>query len=180
MHRCSWNETRFVNTLARRNKKHSPQLLSAPFSAFGYTNNLWRIDSCRGFGLRNYVSLFVNGRLHQVTGADAFLSLAEFLRTRLALTGTKVVCAEGDCGSCTVLCGRADGERFCYVPIDSCIQFVFQLDGTHIVTVEGLSHDGQLTPRARCNGRLSRIAMRLLHTRVRGGNDGARLRIAVR
>ena len=95
--------------------------------------------------MRNHVALFVNGRLHRVRGADAFLSLAEFLRTRIGLTGTKVVCAEGDCGSCTVLCGRVADDRFLYLPVDSCIQFVFQLDGTHIVTVEGLSRDGQLT-----------------------------------
>lgn len=96
--------------------------------------------------MRNHVSLFVNGKLHQVTGADAFLSLSEFLRRRLALTGTKVVCSEGDCGSCSVLCGRAGDKEFTYLPVDSCIQFVFQLDGTHIVTIEGLSHNGQLTP----------------------------------
>jgi xanthine dehydrogenase small subunit len=36
--------------------------------------------------------------------------------------------------------------RIKYLPIDSCIQFLFQLDGTHIVTVEGLRPDGQLNP----------------------------------
>lgn len=100
----------------------------------------------RGAVLRNHVALFVNGKLHQVSGADAFLSLSEFVRTRLAMTGTKVVCAEGDCGSCSVLCGRAGDEQFTYLPIDSCIQFVFQLDGAHIVTIEGLSQNGTLTP----------------------------------
>jgi xanthine dehydrogenase small subunit len=96
--------------------------------------------------LRNYVSLFVNGQRHQVAGADGFLSLAQFVRERLRLTGTKVVCAEGDCGSCTVLCGRVTENRFEYLPVDSCIQFLFQLDGAHVVTVEGLSCDGQPTP----------------------------------
>jgi xanthine dehydrogenase small subunit len=64
----------------------------------------------------------------------------------MRLTGTKVVCAEGDCGSCSVLIGRSDGQRINYRAVDSCIQFVFQLDGTHIVTVEGLSRGGCLTP----------------------------------
>src|ERR1044071_8661487 len=64
------------------------------------------------------------------------------------LTGTKIVCSEGDCGACSVLIGRAaaDGSRLFYRPIDSCIQFLFQLDGTHIVTIEGLG--GETDPSA--------------------------------
>jgi xanthine dehydrogenase small subunit len=75
-----------------------------------------------------------------VRGRDAFLSLSDYLRRVCGLTGTKIVCSEGDCGACSVLIGRtaADGSRLIYRPIDSCIQFLFQLDGTHIVTVEGL------------------------------------------
>src|SRR5881409_1645805 len=84
--------------------------------------------------------VWVNGRRHEVRGRDAFLSLSDFLRRASSLTGTKIVCSEGDCGACTVLIGRRsdDGARLVYRPIDSCIQFLFQLDSTHIVTVEGL------------------------------------------
>jgi xanthine dehydrogenase small subunit len=68
------------------------------------------------------------------------------LRRRLGLIGTKIVCSEGDCGACTVLVGRPTFERdaFTYVPVDSCIAFMFQLDGAHIVTVEGLRPDRKL------------------------------------
>lgn len=88
----------------------------------------------------DHLAIWVNGRRHVVRGADAFLSLSDFLRRKLGLMGTKIVCSEGDCGACTVLIGRAtDGEeRLTYLPVDSCIQYLFQLDGTHIVTVEGL------------------------------------------
>ena len=97
--------------------------------------------------MRDHVLLYINGRRRQVSGNDAFLSLSNFLRSRLGLTGTKIVCSEGDCGSCTVLIGRANGDRFDYRPVDSCIQRMFQLDGTHIVTVEGLAGDKcELTP----------------------------------
>jgi xanthine dehydrogenase small subunit len=84
--------------------------------------------------------LFVNGQRHVVRGPDAFLSLSDYLRRIHGLVGTKIVCSEGDCGSCTVLIGRPaeDGSRLVYRPVDSCIQFMFQLEGTHIVTVEGL------------------------------------------
>jgi xanthine dehydrogenase small subunit len=104
--------------------------------------------------MRDYILLFVNGQQHRVTSADAFLTLSEFLRNRLAMCGTKIVCSEGDCGSCSVLCGHAGatngattgkpGNEFKYAPIDSCIRFVFQLDGCHIITVEGLARDGEL------------------------------------
>lgn len=96
--------------------------------------------------MREQIVLYVNGHRHAVTGRDGFLPLAEFLRNRLRLTGTKVVCAEGDCGSCTVLLGRAEGARLAYRAINSCIQYLFQLDGTHVVTVEGLQRGSELTP----------------------------------
>jgi hypothetical protein len=41
-----------------------------------------------------------------VRGEAAFITLAEYLRLDRGLPGTKVVCAEGDCGACTVLVGR--------------------------------------------------------------------------
>lgn len=96
--------------------------------------------------MRDYVLFYVNGRRHEARGAQAFQSLSDFLRTELRLPGTKVVCAEGDCGSCTVLLGRPRGDRIAYRPITSCIQYVAQLDGAHIVSVEGLKYDGRLNP----------------------------------
>jgi xanthine dehydrogenase small subunit len=115
--------------------------------------------------VRDYVIIYVNGRRHEVRGARAFQSLSDFLRYDLGLTGTKVVCAEGDCGSCTILLGRLErsweGEapaepapqerrppeyKIRYRTACSCIQFLSQLDCTHIITVEGLKYDGQLNP----------------------------------
>jgi xanthine dehydrogenase small subunit len=99
--------------------------------------------------MRDHLILYVNGRRHEVRGERAFRSLADFLRYDLGLIGTKVVCAEGDCGSCMVFIGRVDRDdrsRFRYETVCSCIQFLCQLDCTHIVTVEGLKLDGQLNP----------------------------------
>src|SRR5206468_2170963 len=81
-----------------------------------------------------------------IRGGRAFQSLADFLRYDLGLFGTKVVCAEGDCGSCSVFLGRADANRINYKTVCSCIQFLYQLDCTHIVTIEGLKYDGKLNP----------------------------------
>ena len=98
--------------------------------------------------MREFILLFVNGQEHRVSGTDAFLTLSDFLRKRLCLCGTKIVCSEGDCGSCSTLCGRLNADRsaFEYLSIDSCIRFVFQLDGCHIITVEGLADGDQLHP----------------------------------
>src|SRR3954469_5744578 len=96
----------------------------------------------------DHVLIWVNGRRHEVRGREVFLSLTDYLRRVCGLTGTKIVCSEGDCGACSVLIGRAaaDGSRLIYRPVDSCIQFLFQLDGTHVITVEGLG--GETDPSA--------------------------------
>jgi xanthine dehydrogenase small subunit len=96
----------------------------------------------------DHVLLYVNGQRHEVRGRDVFLSLSDFLRRRLGLVGTKIVCSEGDCGACTVLIGRAaaDGSRLIYRSVDSCIQFLFQLESTHVVSVEGIG--GETSPSA--------------------------------
>ena len=98
--------------------------------------------------MRDYLHIFLNGEPIRVEGADAFVTLAEFLRRRRRLTGTKIVCAEGDCGACAVLVGRisAGGAAIRYSSVNSCIQTMFQLDATHIITVEGLKQDEELNP----------------------------------
>jgi len=96
----------------------------------------------------DHVLVYVNGRRHEVRGREAFLSLSDFLRRIHGLTGTKIVCSEGDCGACSVLIGRPsdDGSRLLYRPVDSCIHFLFQLDSTHVVTIEGIG--GESDPSA--------------------------------
>jgi xanthine dehydrogenase small subunit len=96
--------------------------------------------------MRDHVCFYLNGRPQAVRGEIAFETLTEYLRGRVGMPGTKVVCAEGDCGACTVLVGRPAGDGLTYLPVDSCIQFVFQLDGAHVVTVEGLARNGDLHP----------------------------------
>ncbi|KAA1259528.1 Nicotinate dehydrogenase FAD-subunit [Rubripirellula obstinata] len=115
--------------------------------------------------MRNYSLIFINGRKHVVKGRDAFLTLSEFLRKTLKLAGTKIVCSEGDCGSCSVLCGKNSGENngqeepIRYQAIDSCIRFVFQLDCCHIITVEGLAEepDGKKLTKEPCADQLSNL-----------------------
>ncbi len=95
----------------------------------------------------DHVLVWINGSRHEVRDREVFLSLSDYLRRRCGLTGTKIVCSEGDCGACSVLIGRpvADGSRLVYRPVDSCIQFLFQLDGAHVVTIEGLGGEADLS-----------------------------------
>jgi len=73
--------------------------------------------------------LEVNGHAYELP-ADAGTTLAEALRDDLRLTGTKVACAEGHCGACTVL---VDG-----MPTLSCITLAHAVDGARVTTIEGL------------------------------------------
>ena len=65
------------------------------------------------------------------------LTLLDLLRERLHLTGTKKSCGVGECGACTVI---VDKE-----PVNACLYLVGQLPGRTVYTVEGLSHDGELS-----------------------------------
>ncbi len=107
--------------------------------------------------MRDHLCFRVNGTPQRVEGADVFSTLSDFLRRRLGLMGTKVVCSEGDCGACSVLVGRPGvSGRWSYPALDACIQFLYQLDGAHVITVEGLAHDATLHPvqdaMIRCHG----------------------------
>ena len=74
------------------------------------------------------LSLTVNGQQRSLD-APVEMSLAQLLRERLGLTGTKVACNEGHCGACTVQVGG--------VPVLSCITLAHMVDG-EVTTIEGL------------------------------------------
>jgi len=64
--------------------------------------------------------------------------LADFLRDRLALTGTHIGCDTSQCGACVV---HLDGNS-----IKSCTTLVADCDGREIITIEGLASNGKLHP----------------------------------
>jgi aerobic-type carbon monoxide dehydrogenase small subunit (CoxS/CutS family) len=76
------------------------------------------------------IALTVNGA--PVTAeVEARLTLADFLREELDLTGTHLACEHGVCGNCTVLVDGASAR--------SCLMFAVQADGCAVTTVEGLA-----------------------------------------
>ena len=83
------------------------------------------------------VSVSVNGTLHMRT-VPVRLTLADFLRHELGLTGTHVGCEHGVCGACTVL---LDGRS-----ARACLTLAVQADGAEVTTVEGLARGESLSP----------------------------------
>jgi len=73
------------------------------------------------------------------------LVLLEFVRDVKCLSGTKEACREGECGACTVLVGKRQPDGgVAYKACASCLLPIGDVDGCHVVTVEGLS-GGALT-----------------------------------
>ena len=75
------------------------------------------------------LELKVNGERYELD-SPVGRTLAEALRDDLGLTGTKIACAEGHCGACTVL---LDG-----VPVYSCITLLHAVGEQNVTTIEGL------------------------------------------
>ncbi len=86
---------------------------------------------------KHEISLHINGRLTDAV-VHPNMSLLEMLRTQAGAPEVKLGCGEGVCGTCTVL---LDGE-----PVNSCLMFAVQADGSEVTTVRGLSAPGELHP----------------------------------
>ena len=83
------------------------------------------------------VAVRVNGQEHRVA-VDARVTLLDFLRERLGLTGTKKGCNFGECGACTV---HLDGRR-----VNACMVLAASVDGRAVTTIEGLAKGDELHP----------------------------------
>lgn len=84
------------------------------------------------------VTLNINGEEIKITSLPN-RTLLDVLREDLGLTGAKDACGgEGECGACTVL---LDGK-----PVNSCMVFIGQVNGSQVETIEGLAKNGELHP----------------------------------
>src|SRR5688572_22069180 len=83
------------------------------------------------------IRVTVNGASYE-REVEARLTLADFLREELDLTGTQLGCEHGVCGACTIL---YNGEA-----VRSCLMLAVQADGAELMTVEGLAQGDTLHP----------------------------------
>lgn len=86
---------------------------------------------------RRELTLTVNGERRTVECEDRQL-LVEVVREELGLKGTHIGCLNGDCGACTLEC---DGKI-----VKSCLMLAASVDGSEIVTIDGLGSPEELTP----------------------------------
>jgi aerobic-type carbon monoxide dehydrogenase small subunit (CoxS/CutS family) len=88
------------------------------------------------------LTITINGRRYGPTEVHADLTLNDYLREYLGLTGTKFGCGAAQCLSCAVIVDGPDGQSYtsptCIVPASS-------FDGKSIRTVEGHARNGELT-----------------------------------
>ena len=87
--------------------------------------------------MKRIVNMTVNNKKYEVA-VEPNQVLVDVLRDQLGLTGTKVGCAAGDCGSCTVI---MDGKA-----VNSCLVLAVQANGSNILTIEGMETDQGLHP----------------------------------
>ncbi|MFA6507673.1 MAG: 2Fe-2S iron-sulfur cluster-binding protein, partial [Treponemataceae bacterium] len=87
----------------------------------------------------------LNGRLIELKESGGAV-LIDWLRREQGLTGTKEGCREGDCGACLVLLGEQPADPHAgkveWIPVASCLLALGDLDGRHVITVEGLAANG--------------------------------------
>ena len=86
---------------------------------------------------KRIISLIVNGDPVDAVIKDN-MTLLDFLRDHMGLTGTKKGCEQGECGACTV---QLDG-----IPVNSCSTLAVECDGHEVTTIEGVAKDGRLHP----------------------------------
>jgi len=78
------------------------------------------------------------------TDLPAGMTVLDFVRYHRSLTGTKCGCREGDCGACTVLIGELDDkDEVRYRSMTSCLTPLANVQGKHVVTVEGINPPGE-------------------------------------
>jgi len=87
--------------------------------------------------VKHRIQIRVNGELKDLL-VEPHRILVDLIRQDLGLTGTKKGCGSGDCGSCTVI---LDGRA-----VKSCLILAAEVDGSEILTIEGLRSDGKLHP----------------------------------
>jgi xanthine dehydrogenase/oxidase len=84
---------------------------------------------------------YLNGTKVTLDDADPEVTLLEYLRG-IGLTGTKLGCAEGGCGACTVVVSQLNPttKKIYHASVNACLAPLVSVDGKHVITVEGIGN----------------------------------------
>ncbi|KAH3518101.1 hypothetical protein KXV55_008041 [Aspergillus fumigatus] len=87
------------------------------------------------------IRFYLNGTKVILDNVDPELTLLEYLRG-IGLTGTKLGCAEGGCGACTVVVSHINPttKKVYHASVNACLAPVISVDGKHVITVEGIGN----------------------------------------
>lgn len=91
------------------------------------------------------INFIVNDREVRTSMAPT-TPLVDFLRLNQRLLGTKIGCREGDCGACTVVIGDLYQNKLSYRTVTSCLMPIANVNGKHVVTIEGVNPISGLNP----------------------------------
>lgn len=94
--------------------------------------------------MRKTIHFRLNTEEHTIT-LDREQPALDWIRNTAQLKGTKEGCREGDCGACMVILGEQIDDKPVYRAATSCTLGLSDLDGKHIITIEGIREAG-LTP----------------------------------
>lgn len=92
------------------------------------------------------IQFLLNDTVKTLSEVDPNTTVLNWLRGSANRCGTKEGCASGDCGACTVVLGRVDGDKMRYETANGCITLMGQLEGKQLLTIEDLADDGKLHP----------------------------------
>ena len=90
--------------------------------------------------LNSKIEFVLNNKLISIKNLDTNITVLNFLRNKKNLTGTKEGCASGDCGACTAVVGELKKNKIEYKSINTCITFLYTLNGKQLVTIEHLEN----------------------------------------
>lgn len=90
---------------------------------------------------------YLNGTKVELDSIDPEVTLLEYLRG-VGLTGTKLGCAEGGCGACTVVISQLNPTtgKIYHASVNACLAPLVSVDGKHVITVEGIGNSSRPHP----------------------------------
>ncbi|KAH9865285.1 hypothetical protein IAQ61_009232 [Plenodomus lingam] len=119
----------------------APGLISETSAAPAVSQDAARALSEVTAGYDDTLRFYLNGTKVVLDAADPEVTLLEYLRG-IGLTGTKLGCAEGGCGACTVVVSQYNPstKKIYHASVNACLAPLISVDGKHVITVEGIGN----------------------------------------